>query len=167
MRQHFSRVKGVALVVVQRRIAGRRRRNLRRSGPIRSLARTFLAEKFESSGRFPYFRRLSKLCVSIFLGSRALPLSRSGGESLVAGGEISARSGPIRSLARTFLVEKFESSGRFPYFRRLSKLCVSILLKSRALPLSRSGGGLPKHHGAPAETFFRFFCFSLLFFSAS
>ena len=36
MRQHFSRVKGVALVVVQRRIAGRRRRNLRpeRSNPL-------------------------------------------------------------------------------------------------------------------------------------
>ena len=88
-----------------------------RSGPIRSLARTFLVEKFESSGRFPYFRRLSKLCVGIFLKSRALPLSWSSVESLVAGGEISARSGPIRSLARTFLAEKFESSGRFPYFR--------------------------------------------------
>ena len=36
MRRHFSRVKGIALVVVQRRIAGRRRRNLRpeRSNPL-------------------------------------------------------------------------------------------------------------------------------------
>ena len=36
MRRHFSRVKGIALVVVQRRIAGRRRRNLRpeRSDPL-------------------------------------------------------------------------------------------------------------------------------------
>ena len=36
MRQHFSRVKGVALVTVRRRIAGRRRRNLRpeRSNPL-------------------------------------------------------------------------------------------------------------------------------------
>ena len=68
MHEHSSQVKGFALVVVQRRTAGRAEREISaRSGPIRSLARTFPVEKFESSGHFPEvmrFRGLSKLRLS-------------------------------------------------------------------------------------------------------
>ena len=80
---HSSRVKGSALVVVQRRCAGRAEHEIptRKSGPNRSLARTFRLEKFESSGHSPEvscFRRLSKFrfCWNRRRGQR-MPLDRS------------------------------------------------------------------------------------------
>ena len=72
MYEHSSRVKGFALVVVQRRTAGRATREISaRSGPNRSLARTFSTEKFESSGRSSvvmHLRRLLKLHFLSFSG---------------------------------------------------------------------------------------------------
>ncbi len=70
---HSSRVKGSALVVIQRRCAGRALHEIptRKSGPSCPLARTFLLEEFESSGHSPEvscFRRLSKLRFSSFRG---------------------------------------------------------------------------------------------------
>ena len=66
MYEHSSRVKGFALVVVQRRTAGRATREI----SARS-SRTFPTEKFESSGRSSvvmHLRRLLKLHFSSFSG---------------------------------------------------------------------------------------------------